>query len=404
MRHGIVKSRGFAFAAATLSLCAVFAASATPIPLYAIYRAEDGLTYADLSLTAVSYFAGAITALLVFGRLSNHLGRRPVSLMSLALAEASCVLLLDVPSATPLIGGRVLLGLACGLASSAIAAFIADNAPPSPWLAPAITCSGPMVGLTIGAIGSGAVIRSGQMVHTLPYLIVMGALAVCAVLVLMARETVSRRPGVLASLRPAIALPEKSRRLFPVACCIFAATWGLGGFYQAFGPSMATDLLGSDDALVSAAVFSSLMAPGAIGGALAGRMPPARAQRLGMICFAAALACVLLSLRAAAVLPFLAASLATGIAQGAVLTASIRGLLAHASMAERAGVFSVIFATSYCGAAFSSFAAGQFARELSLLQVACGFGMLAGLVCAITLVAARNPACFQECAVEENAA
>lgn len=400
---GFTQSRGFAFAAATLSLCVVFAASATPIPLYAIYRVEDGLTYADLSFTAVSYFAGAITALLVFGRLSNHLGRRPVTLLSLGLAGASCVVLLDVPSAAPLILGRVLLGLACGLASSAIAAFIADNAPPSPWLAPAITSSGPMVGLTIGAIGSGTVIRSGQMIHTLPYLIVMGGLAVCAVLVVLSRETVSRRPGVLASLRPVVVLPIESRRLFPVACCIFVATWGLGGFYQAFGPSMATDQLGSRDALVSAAVFSSLMAPGAIGGALIGRLSPASAQRIGMIFFTVALACVLLSLRAAAVLPFLAASLAAGIAQGAVLTGSIRGLLAHASKAERAGVFSVIFATSYCGAAFSSLVAGQLAGKLSLLQVACGYGVVAGLVCLVTLIAARNPPCAVE-GVEEPAA
>lgn len=392
MRSGFVESRGFAFAAATLSLCVVFAASATPIPLYAIYRAEDGLTYSDLSLTAVSYFAGAITALLVFGRLSNHLGRRPVALASLALAAAACVTLLDVPSAAPLIFGRVLLGLSCGLASSAITAFVTDNAPPSPWLAPAITSSGPMIGLTFGAIGSGTIIRSGEMVHTLPYLIVMAGLAICAILILMARETVSPRAGVFASLRPAVALPVESRRLFPVACCIFVATWSVGGFYQAFGPSMATDQLRSDDALVSAAVFSSLMAPGAIGGALIGRLTPAAAQRIGMVVFTLALTGVLLSLRAGEIPLFLVASLVTGIAQGAVLTGSIRGLLAHATMAERAGVFSVIFATSYCGAALSSFVAGQFAQQMPLLEVACGFGALAGLVCVITLIAARNPA------------
>ncbi|MGE4552716.1 MAG: hypothetical protein AB7D57_06365, partial [Desulfovibrionaceae bacterium] len=82
-----------------------FAASATPIPLYDIYRRADGLGYGDLSLTAVVYFLGAITALLVFGRISNHFGRKPVAFLTFGLAAAACVVLLDVDSAAPLILG-----------------------------------------------------------------------------------------------------------------------------------------------------------------------------------------------------------------------------------------------------------------------------------------------------------
>ena len=70
---------------AACSLVAVFAASASPIPLYEIYRRTDGLSHADLALTAVSYFVAVMAALLVLGRLSNHLGRRPVSLAALAV-------------------------------------------------------------------------------------------------------------------------------------------------------------------------------------------------------------------------------------------------------------------------------------------------------------------------------
>src|SRR5205823_14166175 len=63
------------FVAASLSFVAVFAASASPIPLYELYHRTSSVTKTDLSLTAVAYFVAAVTALHVFGRLSNHLGR-----------------------------------------------------------------------------------------------------------------------------------------------------------------------------------------------------------------------------------------------------------------------------------------------------------------------------------------
>jgi hypothetical protein len=65
-----------AFLSAVVSLVVSFAAAAAPIPLYNIYRAEDGFTNAGISMAVVAYAVGTIAALLVLGRLSNHLGRR----------------------------------------------------------------------------------------------------------------------------------------------------------------------------------------------------------------------------------------------------------------------------------------------------------------------------------------
>jgi hypothetical protein len=48
------------FIGAACSLVAVFAASASPIPLYEVYRSADGLGHADLAFTAVSYFLAVI--------------------------------------------------------------------------------------------------------------------------------------------------------------------------------------------------------------------------------------------------------------------------------------------------------------------------------------------------------
>src|SRR4051794_36321725 len=62
-----------AFISAAVSLVASFAAAAAPIPLYNIYRAENGLTNFDVSMAIVTYSVGTLAGLLVLGRLSNHL-------------------------------------------------------------------------------------------------------------------------------------------------------------------------------------------------------------------------------------------------------------------------------------------------------------------------------------------
>ncbi len=369
-----------------------FAVSATPIPLYDIYRRADGLTYSDLSLTAVVYFVGAVTALLVFGRISDHLGRKPATFLVFGLEAAACILLLDVTSALPLIAGRFLLGLACGMASSSIASYVADSAPLSPaWLSAVIIGNSPMVGLTFGALTSGALVQYGPSPRTLCYLVVLVGLAVCAVLIAFSRETVRRSPGLLKSLRPVFSLPQADKRLYPVAACTFVATWALGGFFQAYAPSIAANQLGSLDTFTAALVFSSFLLPSAIGGPLTAHISPASAQRVGMIIFTLAVMAVLYSLKTSMLSVFLLMSAIAGAAQGAVVTGSIRSLLTGVSQKERAGVLSLIYATSYTGAAVPSFIAGQLSHFMTLFQLAVCYGFLALAACIIILLFARNP-------------
>lgn len=383
----------YSFIGSSLSLIVLFVASATPIPLYGLYRAADGLSYQDLSLSSVVYFIGALISLLFLGRLSNHFGRRLTTIFALLLGILGCASMLFIHDAGPLLLGRFFQGLSCGLASSAIASWIVDTSHGIPrWIAPAVVGCGPMTGLTIGGVGSGLLVDFAPDPRILPFATIISLLALVIFMVCFGKETVNRVPGALRSLKPQIGLPESARKAFPIATVTFVCTWALGGFFQAFGPAMAHEQLHSDSAVAAALVFASVMAPSFIGASIAGRFQPRQVQVFGMLAFTLSLAGLLLSLQIGTLAGFLVASVLAGTAQGAILTGSIRSMVAELTTEERAGTFSVIYFTSYTGAAVPTLLAGQFSSNYSLLQVACAYGVLAAVGCIIVILGTRHQA------------
>lgn len=377
-----MKQTQISYAGAALSLMTTYLASGTPIPLYGRYQMENGVSYMALSLSSVLYFVGAVTALLFFGRVSNFLGRKPIALATILLAGASTLCFMTITGATPLIIGRLLQGLASGLASTAMAAWVVDNTRAVPrWLTPAILSCGPMTGLTIGGVGSGVLVEYGPDPRHFPFYIVLVLLLCCLALLVMSTDSVIHKSGALTSLKPQLALPSSARSAFPVAACTFVCTWALGGFFQAFGPAMAQHNLHSSSAVAAAFVFAAIMAPSSIGASLAGRVSAITAQKVGMYSFTLLLGGILFFLYQGMLIPFVITSILAGIAQGGVLTGSIQTLVTDLKQDERASVLSLIYTSSYIGAAIPTLIAGRMSESYSLFTVACGYGVLALLGC-----------------------
>jgi MFS family permease len=381
-----------AFVSAVLSLVAAFAAVGSTIPLFNIYRAEDGFTNAGISMTVVAYSAATLTTLLVLGRLSNHLGRRPSSVASLVLLLAGCLLLLNVHHIGILIAGRLLMGLGAGLASSSITSYIVDAAPARPaWLASVASSQTVMLGLAVGATASGALVQFGPWPRELIFLVVIALLLVSVVLIVVSPETVTRMPGAWRSLRPRVYLPARVRSLLPVAAAVFLATWAAGAFYQAFVPALVEDQLHTSSPLIVGLVFAAYMASSVLGAPLGGRFTPAAAQRLGMIAFLAGMIANITAIATGALALFIAATIVAGASQGIAISAATRSLLHDSTLADRAPIFSVIYLLSYSGATIPALIAGQLSNTLSLPQIALGYGALALIATLFTFIAAHNP-------------
>jgi MFS family permease len=380
------------FIFAVVSLVVAFAAVGSTIPLFNIYRAEEGFTNAGISMTVVAYSAATLTTLLVLGRLSNHLGRRPTSIASLCLLLIGCLLLLKVHAIGILISGRLLMGLGAGLASSSLTSYVVDAAPARPaWLAAVASSQTVLLGLAIGAVGSGALVQFGPWPRELIFIVAACILIVCVAFVAVSPETATTRPGAWRSLRPRVRVPARVRHLLPVAAAVFLATWATGAFYQAFVPALVEDQLHSRSPLVIGLVFAAYMGPSGVGAVLGGRFGAAGGQRFGMAVFSAGWIGIITSVASGTLVLFIAATIVAGASQGIAMNAAIRGLLHGSSLADRAQIFSAIYLLCYSSAAIPALISGELSNTFSLRQISLAYGVLALGATLFTILAARDP-------------
>src|SRR5215467_12967920 len=79
----------YAHAAAVIGLCLF--ASVVPSPLYHSYAVLWGFSSLTLTLIFATYAFGVLAALLLVGRVSDQVGRRPVLLVALSALMVSSV-------------------------------------------------------------------------------------------------------------------------------------------------------------------------------------------------------------------------------------------------------------------------------------------------------------------------
>lgn len=385
-------SRGIAFVISSISLISVFFSAGIAIPLYNIFRVHDGITDSDLALTTVAYLGATALSLLLLGRLSNHLGRRPVVVSALAFTIMACLVLMQVHSLPVLITGRVLQGVACGLASTAAGAMVIDMAPRHqfPWLAAVITSSAPPFANPIGALFSGLLIEHGPSPRMLAFALTVGVISVLLVLVLFCPETVKRTPGAARSLVPHIQVPSGAGRTMIATGCGLVATWSFSGFYQAFAPGLTADYLGTSNAIMIAVVFGSIVVLSPVGGSLSGRLHPAFALRLGLVIFTITVIIIVWLLHLAAIVPFLLTSAFAGAAQGISNGGGMRSVMAQVPVGERAGTLATLYLVSYGGGALPGLAAGELSHFLSLPDIASCYAALVIVATVIAMITTRD--------------
>ena len=391
VREGRRLSSAAAFYLQASVTMSFLAGSSAPTPLYPIYQAAWGFSSVTVTVVFGIYALAVLGALLVVGRLSDHIGRRPVLFVS-TLAQALAMLLFaTADGVSGLLIGRVIQGLATGAAVAAVGAGLIDLDRARGTVANSIA---PIMGTAFGGL------VGGLMVHYLPaptHLVyaVFGAVFVAqSVGVALMPESSRPRPGALASLKPQFAVPAAVREPMLLAVPVLVATWALAGFYASLGPALVHRVFGFNASLFGGVALFVMAASGAAAVLLMQRAEARTMLASGATVLFAGVGLVLAALASQSAALFFAGTALAGMGFGAGFQGAIRSVMPFAAPHERAGVLSVAFVVSYLAMGVPAVIAGALiAHGGDLLTTTRELGAVVMALAALALLGtmARRP-------------
>lgn len=364
-------SRKLAFALLGSILIALLASSSAPTPLYAAYQAHWGFSDVTVTLIFGVYAVAVLFSLLVFGSLSDHVGRRPVLITAVAMQVAVMLLFAFAGSLDALLAARVLQGLATGAALSAIGAGLVDLHPRHGALANAVSA---MAGTASGALGSALLVQLLPAPTKLIYLVLAVIFLLQAAAVTRIAESSPRRPGARAAMKPTVGVPTAARRAVLTAAPSFVAVWALAGFYGSLGPSLASLVSGSQSVILGGASLFALAASGSLTVLVLRKLEARRFALIGNLLVMAGVSVVLAAIAIGSVELFFAGTIVAGMGFGGGFQGGLRTIIPLVAQHERAGVLSVVYLISYLAMGLPAMAAGVLVVDGTLTHTAYEFG------------------------------
>jgi hypothetical protein len=335
-----------------------------------VYQAQWRFSAATLTAVFAVYALVLLVTLLVFGSVADYLGRRPVILASLLLAAGACGLFLAAHDVGLLFAARALQGAAVGTATSALGAALIDLQPEGSAIAPVITIAAGRLGLAAGGLGTSALVQYGPAPTRLVWWLLLGVSLAAAVLALAMPETASGRPGVLAALRPRVAVPRQARATFAVALPCLIAAWMLSGFCLSLGPSLAAQVAGSRDLLWGGLVIFLLAGTGAAGPVVFRGVSGPAAMLAGCLALLAGAVLTLAAIETTSAAAFLAGVAVAGAGFGTAMLGALRTISVRAAPGQRASLIAAFFIVSYLAFSVPVVVAGVAVTHVGLHRTA----------------------------------
>ena len=357
----------------------VMAFATLPSPLYGIYKVRDHLSSFTITVIYAIFAAGTIAALLAETRIAARVGRRGVMLGAVAIMMVAAALLAAWTDLPVLIVGRLLTGVAAGLAAGTAITYLIElrmRADPGASMVRARTIG---TSINVGALGVGPLVAGclaewASWPLTLPYLVVLGLGAVAFVGLCFVPET-----GTPASHPTANQPKRRAPRLpVPAASGTMAAFAASGLFAGLAGLILAVTFGRTSHALAGATLFL-VFSCGVVSQLATSKLRASSVLALGTASMLAGLALLVVSVRIST--PSLALFLISGALIGAGVGAVFKGttgiVLEAAAPEDRLAMTSRLLVVLYLGLSIPVVGAGiALDQGASIANTVLAFGLI----------------------------
>ena len=357
-------SRQGSFLTAGLVAALALWASAAPTVVYPLYASQWGLTTATTTAVFAVYPLVLVVTLIVFGNLSDSIGRRTTILIGLGLLFTGSLSFAFAADLSWVFVGRALMGAGVGFALSPATAAMVEFARDSSRASSATTAA-TAGGLTLAALVGGALVQYGPEPLHLTFWVLAVATALGIVLAwFLPRHVVD--PSVTRWQPRWPMIPRNSRMPFSAGTLGVSAAYCLGAIYLALGAQIAHDLVGSPNVLLDGAVIGlSAVSIGVV--AILGRAIPARtALVVGPLLATAGLSALVVAGLQHSLIAFLVSSVIGGAGYSLMFAGGLGLVTAGAPVHHRAMVLSAAYVIAYVLQAATALGLGRLVTSMGL--------------------------------------
>jgi predicted MFS family arabinose efflux permease len=396
----VLSNRASFWTAAAVVVIALWA-SAAPSIVYPVYVAEWHITPVVITTIFAVYPISLVVILIVFGGISDFVGRRATLLAGVIAMAGGVVLFALAPDVWWLFAGRALQGIGVGLAMApASAAMVEFSTRGASARASSINAASTAVGLALATIVGGALVQYAPLPSRLPFwlLLVLCVLTLVAVLFMPRKSAGSPAEG---RWRPrGIRVPKGLVAIFFTASLAIAAGFAMGAMFLSIGSSIAKNLIGTENAFVSGSVIAISAVFIGLAAIFGRRLQPRTSIAIGGPVTAAGMGLLVVSAVTASLPFFIAASVVAGTGYGLLFLGGLGLVNRHAPTHHRAQTLSAVYLVAYLTQGFVAVAIGLSATQLGLARavdlwapIIAGLCLLASvLALVLARVAARRTA------------
>jgi MFS family permease len=378
------------FAATAFAFALAMMGTTLPTPLYVLYRQRFGFSELMITVIFATYAAGVIAALVLFGRLSDAIGRRPVLLAGLALSAVSAVVFLVADGLALLLAGRIISGLSAGLFTGTATATLVDLAAPERrGKATLVATVANMGGLGCGPLLAGVLSQWAASPLRLTFWVDLALLVPAALGVSMMPEPLLTRSRL--RLRPdRWRFPAELRATFAKAAVAAFAGAAVLGLFTAVSPAFLGQSLGVTNRAAVGLVVFVVFAASTLGQMSLGLVREPVALPAGCAVLIAGMGLLALALSVSSLTLLVLGAVVAGFGQGLSFRAGLAAVNADSPAERRAEVASRFFVVMYLALALPVVGEGVLARIIGLRPAGLTFAAVVAALAAIVLLLLRR--------------
>ncbi|WP_242144146.1 MULTISPECIES: MFS transporter [unclassified Bacillus cereus group] len=361
-----MSKRDFSFWLLGYSLLMLMVGANLPSPLYSVYKNLWGFSSGMLTIIFAVYALILIPSLLLFGQISDYIGRKKVLLIGFLITFFSTVIFIFANGLFTLFLARALQGIAAGMISgTATAALIELQPPKNNQMGSLIASLATSGGTAIGPILSGVLAQYSSFPTLLPYIIHLFLLIPSFIVFWIMPETVKKTDEKKWKLqKPNV--PRNIRREFSIGALVAFIAWSVTALFMSLIPSYVINFMEIQNLSIAGGVVFLMLGTSSMTQIFLKKFPIHTSMISGLLFLIGGLIGIVVAVPLHSLTLLLIGTITTGLGQGLSFMGAMMLVNKIAPKNSRGDVFSSLYVVIYLGVGIPIIGIGFGAQSVGL--------------------------------------